>query len=443
MNPIRPLLARAVPIVSARLVQNAGLFLGSLMVAQLGEDELAASAIATSLSLAIFTFATSSLGLLAPMLSSLHAQDDERLRVLRRGFLAATLLGAGCSLVMLMVCVTMVWWEITPILRTMLWEYFLVLVPGYFPMLWTNVLQQYLLGAGRQTAVFWYAIFRVMGGAVVSFLCIFGLPGLFPGMGFDGLGLGVTLASCISCLGLGLFVMNQSDLRIPKWWSMFGYEPGAGAMLKKAIPIGIQSSMELAAFAVAVQILVPLGEDVLGAHQIVFQFVMLGLMVPYGLCDAVALAVGEVRKGEGLSAQHAIVMAGRQLAFAATGVLGLLYLFCPQILVGAFLATHETHSPEIMAIAVPYFRLITLYQILDGSRLITIGALRGQLRTREALSTSVLTFWVVALPLAALAILWGRMGPLALPMALNLGMLAGTASIQRVYHRTASEQTNP
>ena len=100
MNRFRPLLAIAVPIISARLVQNLGLFVGSLMVAQLGKAALAASAIATSLSLTLFTFASSSLMILAPLLSGMRHPEahQERTRTLRQGFLMATAMGLAAAI---------------------------------------------------------------------------------------------------------------------------------------------------------------------------------------------------------------------------------------------------------------------------------------------------------------------------------------------------------
>lgn len=435
---LRALLQRAIPIISARLVQNLGLFVGSLMVAQLGKAALAASAIATSLSLTTFTFASSSLMLLAPILSSMKGPEHQqgRLKVLRQGFWTATTLGAAVSTLMFLLTLTIPWWHTTDEIKALLRDYFWLLIPGNIPMLWTAVLQQYLLGSGRQRYVFTYAVWRFAVGTVISYLCIFGFPGLFPGLGFHGLGLGVTLGSVAGFLGLGFFVKRFDELRAVHWWTLLGYESGVMALLRKAVPIGFQSCLELAAFAVGVQIITPLGEAALGAHQIVFQFVMLGAMIPYGLCDAVSLSVGEARGLKDRDLADRAVKAGWVLAMLSTGTLSLLYVIDPYLLAHLFLRSHYDSAGDTLAIMVPYFRLIAFYQILDGSRLVTIGALRGRLHTAASLSTSLLAFWVIALPLAALLIMWAGQGALSLPVALNLGMIAGTISIRLVYQKT-------
>jgi MATE family multidrug resistance protein len=441
---IRSLLHRAVPIISARLVQNLGLFIGSLMVAQLGKAALAASAIATSLSLTTFTFAASSLMLLAPMLSSMKGPEhhEGRMKVLRQGFFTATVLGAAVSLLLFLLSLTIPWWHTTAEIKALLQTYFWLLIPGNFPMLWTAVLQQYLLGSGRQKYVFWYAVARFVIGTAISYVCIFGIPGVVPGLGFHGLGLGITLGSVAGCLGLGFFVLRAPELTDVHWWSLLSYQPGVMALLRKAVPIGFQSCLELAAFAVGVQILTPLGEAALGAHQIVFQFVMLGTMIPYGLCDAVALAVGQARGEKDPELATRAVRSGWLLAMASTGALSLLYLIDPYLLAHLFLRSHYAAAGDTLAIVAPYFRLIAFYQILDGSRLITIGALRGRLHTTAALSTSLLAFWVIALPFAAVLVALGH-GPLSLPVALNLGMIAGTISIRRVYKKVlANDQSS-
>lgn len=437
MLRFRPLMHLAVPIISARVVQNLGFFVGSLMVAQLGKAALAASAIATSLSLTTFIFASSSLMILAPLLSGMQRDEhkEQRERTVRQGITMATIMGLLVSLILFLVTLTIPWWDTSQEIKELLQVYFWLLIPGNLPMLWTVVFQQYLLSSGRQRSIFWYSLIRFFVGTLVSYLCIFGFPGLFPGLGFHGLGLGVTLGSVLGCAGLGIYTLRQPELQGFALSSLFRPESGVAQLLRKAVPIGVMSSLELAAFATGVQLLTPLGEAALGAHQIVFQFVMLGTMIPYGLCDAVALSVGQARGEQNMEKAREASSAGGVLSFIATGVLSLVYLLKPEFLAHLFLRSHYDTSGDVLAIVIPYFQLIAFYQVLDGSRLITIGALRGRLNTTAAMTTSLLTFWVVALPLAALLILGFDKGPLSLPLAMNLGMIAGTIAIRRVYAR--------
>ncbi|QHS29852.1 hypothetical protein GW537_13145 [Piscirickettsia salmonis] len=60
------LLHFAYPIILSRLVQTLGLVIGNIFVAQLGNSTLAASALATSISIAFFTFANGCLFSLGP-----------------------------------------------------------------------------------------------------------------------------------------------------------------------------------------------------------------------------------------------------------------------------------------------------------------------------------------------------------------------------------------
>ena len=409
------------------------------MVAQLGKAALAASALATSLSLTTFIFASSSLMILAPLLSGMR-QSDQRERTLRQGIWMATLLGLLVSLILSVITLSIPWWNTSEEVKQLLRVYFWLLIPGNLPMLWTVVFQQYLLSSGRQRSVFWYSVIRFVVGTLVSYLCIFGIPGLFPGLGFHGLGLGVTVGSVLGCIGLGAYVLRSPELQDFSPSSLFRPESGVVQLLRKAVPIGIMASLELAAFATGVQLLTPLGEAALGAHQIVFQFVMLGTMIPYGLCDAVALSVGQARRERDVEKAREASSTGGILSFMATGLLSLVYLIKPELLAHLFLQGHYDTSADVLNIVVPYFQLIAFYQVLDGSRLITIGALRGRLNTTAAMSTSILTFWVVALPLAALLILGFDQGPLSLPLSLNLGIVAGTIAIRRVYSRVKRDE---
>lgn len=417
------------------------MFVGSLMVAQLGKSALAASALATSISLTLFTFASSSLMLLSPLLSGMRQVKDQEQRdtTLRQGFLMATMMGLAISLLLFLLSLTIPWWDTSQEIKDLLQVYFWLLIPGDLPMLWTTVLQQYLLSSGRQRSVFWYAVARFVVGTGVSYACIFGIPGLFNGLGFHGLGLGITLGSVLGCLGLGGYALTRPELETLRLKTFLRWQAGIFELLSKAVPIGVMSCLELAAFAAAVQLLTPLGEAALGAHQIVFSFVMLGTMIPYGLCDAVALSVGRARGEKRFQEAREATRAGAKLAIISTGLLSMVYLLAPELPAYLFLRGHYESSGDVLAIVRPYFQIIAFYQILDGVRLIIIGALRGRLNTSAAMSTSVMTFWIVALPLTAVMISGWNFGALSLPVAFTIAMLLGTVAIGRVYARVCQD----
>ncbi|HIB66355.1 MAG TPA: MATE family efflux transporter [Phycisphaerales bacterium] len=432
----RELLKKAGPIISARLVQNLGMFIGSLMVAQLGKTALAASALATSVGLTCFTFAGSSLQILSPMISR-HDSDaqDARFAVFNRGFWAATALGTACAILLSLSTLTLKWWPTTPEIQELLQDYFLYLSPGFLPMLWTGVLQQYLLGTKRAHFVFYYAVARLIVGTLISYLFIFGIPGVIPGYGFHGLAAGITAGSIVSCLALAVVVFRQPEFSQVRLTQVFRFDPTFIELFKKALPIGFQACLELAAFAAGVQLISPLGEAALGAHQIVFQYVMLSTMVPYGICAATALCVGEALGKQNREKALKFTHWGLIYSVAFTGFFSLIYVTMPDALAHLFLRSHYESAGKTLVVLRDYFKIIAVYQVLDGIRLNYIGALRGALHTREALKTSILAFWVIGLPLAAFLIHSQGRGALALPFSLTVGMLVGTVSIYGYYKK--------
>ncbi|WP_077216880.1 MATE family efflux transporter [Piscirickettsia litoralis] len=67
---MRELINFAYPVILSRFVQTLGLVIGNLFVAQLGSTALAASALATSISIAFFTFSNGCLFSLGPQFAA-------------------------------------------------------------------------------------------------------------------------------------------------------------------------------------------------------------------------------------------------------------------------------------------------------------------------------------------------------------------------------------
>ncbi|APS83936.1 hypothetical protein AVM71_12880 [Piscirickettsia salmonis] len=87
------LLHFAYPIILSRLVQTLGLVIGNIFVAQLGNSTLAASALATSISIAFFTFANGCLFSLGPKFADYKKNKLMLAQLLSQAFILSIFLG--------------------------------------------------------------------------------------------------------------------------------------------------------------------------------------------------------------------------------------------------------------------------------------------------------------------------------------------------------------
>lgn len=200
-------------------------------------------------------------------------------------------------------------------------------------------------------------------------------------------------------MALMLYARCQRQLRayclLQRWrW-------GNLAMLRELIwlgvPIGISFALETSLFAAVTYLMGALGQDVLAAHQIVFQTIAVIFMVPLGLSYATTIRVGQWngqqdQAGVRRAAYISMVLGGSFMVVAALALL----LF-PRAAIALFLDVDQPSNAGVVSLAVSMFAVAALSQILDGVQTAAAGALRGLKDTQVPMVLSFLAFWGVGL----------------------------------------------
>lgn len=171
------------------------------------------------------------------------------------------------------------------------------------------------------------------------------------------------------------------------------------------------------------------GAVALAAFQIVSAIAAILYMVPLGLSIAVSIRVGQaVGAGEGdrlmkigLSALIAIV------GWMAIVVSGLL-------LTGGTLANALSDDPAVIAIATSMFVVFAVMQIGDGVQGTMLGACRGIMDNVVPVIITMVSYWVIALPIAYMLGFRFDLGPNGVFIGYGLGLgLAATAVTIRFF----------
>ncbi len=244
--------------------------------------------------------------------------------------------------------------------------------------------------------------------AVFNYGLVYGKLGL-PELGGVGCGWATSIVLWLQ-LGLMVFVVRRPFFRKAQVFSQFD-PPRARELwriVRLGLPIGVALFLGMAVFSAIGMLVGRLGINQFAAHSIAGNLNWLTYVIPMGLGAAASIRVGYFTGAGKLdNARAAAATAYRFALVYAIGVSALLVLF-RHTLVGIY-----TTDPLVIDFAINLLLFIAVYQIVDDTQAVAVGALRGYKDTTVPVLFQVIGYWVIALPLGtALAFGWGPIEPM-------------------------------
>jgi MATE family multidrug resistance protein len=143
-------------------------------------------------------------------------------------------------------------------------------------------------------------------------------------------------------------------------------------------------------------------------------------MVPLGVGMAGSVLVGRaIGAGDpGTARRIAVAALGLGVGFMACTALAL-------VLAPTWIARAYTNDAKTIALAAGLIPLAGVFQVFDGTQVVSIGALRGTGDTRTPMIVNLVGYWLVGLPLS----LWLGRGLDLGPVGLWWGLVVGLAAV--------------
>ncbi len=253
-------------------------------------------------------------------------------------------------------------------------------------------------------------IFNITGNYVLGF----GKFG-FPRLELAGLALASILSFWGMFLALVIYILKHPQLRQYRIiQEIHRLKPSIlKELIKIGLPICIFSALEIGLFTIVTYLMGALGTEVLAAHQIVFQTIVVIFMIPLGMSYAATVRVGQWFGQKNLAGikRSGYLSIGIGLMFAI--VVTIAMLLFPQVIVGLYLDIKDPANAQVITLALPMLTVATLSQILDTVQKITYGVLQGIQDTRVPMLLSIPAFWGVGLTsgyLLGFVLGWGGTG---------------------------------
>lgn len=416
------------PLALANLLQMLTYAIDVIFIARLGEEPLAASALAVAL-FGLILWALSGLtGAVAPVISAALGERAPALRRVRRATRMALWLSVLSGLVGMAACLLL-----GPIgkatgqdprIIAMANEYMLVVMLSLIPMLVGNVLRCFVSALGRP--IFATAITAVGIGvnALANYAFIFGNLGA-PALGLMGAGVATILTSLVTMLAYILAIRLDPRLHryrvFGRWWSadwaVFWQ------IMRIGTPIALTITAEAGIFGAAAFLMGAIGPSQLAGHTIALQIAALAFQIPFGIGQAVTIRVGYfygARDPQGMKRAGWTAIA---LGAAFMGVTAASMVLFPRALLSIYLDPDAAKNAALVGFALKYLVIAAAFQLFDGVQAVAAGALRGLQDTRVPMWIAIFAYWV---PGIGVALMLGFYTPLQ-GVGVWIGLATGLA----------------
>ena len=391
----------AIPLASAQLAQSLTGFLDTLMMGRLGAETLAAGGLASlSFSAVLFTTGGIVMAVTPAIAQAYGAENKSRIEnIARQGLWLVLLLTIPMVVVLAHLDAWMVSFgqaETTVALANI---YLDIILWGFFPTLGFILLRGVVSGLSQARPIMLIVVTGTVFNILGNYVLAFGKYG-FPRLELAGLALATVATHWGMFLALVIYILKQSQLKQYRiFQQLYPFKPAlVWKLVKIGFPIAVFSALEIGIFIVVTYLMGVLGTDVLAAHQIVLQTIIVIFMIPLGMSMAATVRVGQWLGRKNLEGVKRSGYLSLAVGFIFMTLMSIALLLFPQLVVGLYIDIKDPANAKVVALVSPMLTIAALSQILDGVQKIAYGALQGLQDTRIPMLFSIPAFWIIGLP---------------------------------------------
>ncbi len=422
----------ALTMAGTQFLNVASGFLCMVMLAHLGHQVLAASALMISTQITIMVIGMSILFSLSLLIG--HAYGAKNFQAignfLQQGWTLACLISIPTILI---------FWFIGPILKAfgqsptlipIVTRYFHANVWAVLPFQLLVCNQQLCFGTHQQRLTIITSLCSVSVLLISAWILIFGKFGI-PALDVAGLGYAMALQGWFAFILLTVLIYHRQGF---KQFELFRYRVHKNRdyllrMFKIGWPMSLQMTIEMLSFFAVAMMVGWIGANALAAIQVVNQYLFLTIVPVFALSQACGITVGQARGAGNMHEIKNLGYAGLRIALIWASVAALAFILFPKLLASFYFNVADPANALILHWVIWLFVIAAFSQIFDAVRNIFTGALRGLFDTRFPMYIGFISIWLIGVPLSyvyAFVFHWGIFG---IAFGSFTGMLAGALII--------------
>ena len=230
--------------------------------------------------------------------------------------------------------------------------------------------------------------------ALFNYVLIYGKFG-FPELGGVGCGYATAMVFWIE-LAFMLLVLRKPYFRATQFFASFEGPrlQTMGKIFKLGLPIALTVFLEMALFGVITLFIAKIGVTEMAAHSIAGNLNWMTYVIPMAMGNAASIRIGFLIGRDELDAARDTGWAMLKFAIGYALTISVLLVALRYSLVSVY-----TTDAAVTAVAVVLLLFIAVYQIVDDTQAVLVSALRGYKDTAVPMVISLISYWLLALPL--------------------------------------------
>lgn len=399
-SEIREFLKLAIPLVSAQVAQSAIGFADTVMMGRMGADVLGAGGLASMIFLSIITTASGMVMGVSPLIAeSFGSGQKNRIEQIARQGIWLTLL---VSLPLLIITGHLDIWLIHTgqSEKTLQYvnTYLDIMRWGIFPSVGFAALRATVSALSQARPIMIIVVGGTVFNIVWNYILGFGKFG-FPQLGLAGLAIASVSALWGMFIALALYVLFNQNLKNYRIFQrLHQVKPRIlWELVWVGVPIGIFTGLETGFFMVIMFWMGTLGTEVLAAHQVVLQTIIVVFMVPLGISYATTVRVGLWLGRNDRTRIKQAAWVSMSISVLFTLGISIVFLLFPKQIIGIYLDVQNPDNAGIVTIAFPLVLIAAIAQVLDGLQKAVYGALQGLQDTQIPMFLNILGYWGIGL----------------------------------------------
>jgi len=425
---LRALVALALPLAGANLIQMAVYAVDVIFVARLGPEALAASSLAVTVFGLMMWSMTGLVGAAAPLIAAELGRKKHSVREIRRTMRMALWLTLLSGLLVMAICLAgerfMLLTGQEPRVAAPAGQFLRILMWAAIPHIGAWLLRTFVSTLGRAGIATAVTVLALVVNSMGNYALVFGNLGA-PALGLDGSAISSVITACVTLLAYVAIVLGDRRFRryrlFGRWWRSDW--PRFADLLRIGMPITAIILAEGGLFSSAAFLMGLIGQAELAGHTIALNIAALAFQVPFGIGQAVTIRVGY---HFGAGDRAAVSRAGRVGLGIALGYMALpaaLMLFAPRLVLSIYIDPDAAANAAMVAFAVQYLAVAAAFQLFDGGQAVLAGALRGLQDTRVPMIMALAGYWLVGFVVSAWLGLATPLGGFGVWLGLAVGLV--------------------
>ncbi|MBT2649108.1 MATE family efflux transporter [Bacillus sp. ISL-34] len=425
---IRLLFYILIPILITQISMYAMTFFDVMMSGQYSTQDVAGVSIGSSLWTPVYTGLSGILIALTPVVSQLVGSRQSK--SVSYSVMQAIYLAVALALFILIIGA----FSLNPVLNAMDLEdsvhmvahdYLIALSLGIIPLFVYNALRAFIDALGQTRISMIITLCALPVNVLFNYLLIYGKLG-FPELGGVGSGYATAITYWLIALVAILVVIKINPFSTYKVFSEFFRVSWKEwrSLLLIGVPIGLAIFFETSIFSAVTLLMSKYDTVTIASHQIAMNFASLLYMIPLSISMALTIVIGFEIGATRYKDAKVYSWIGISLALTMSLVLSnILFLFREPV------ASLYTKDHEVMMLTSHFLIYAIFFQISDALQAPIQGILRGYKDVNVTFAMSLVSYWILGLPIGFFFAKYTDMGAFGYWIGLISGLALGAIGL--------------